>query len=46
MTMGKTIFEWTPDSAATREIETLTSEIQAHVEEELHSSPAAKAAQA
>lgn len=38
MTMGKTIFEWSPGSAATREIEHLTSEILSHGQEDLHSS--------
>jgi chromosome partitioning protein len=44
MTMGKTIIEWSPRSAAAREIERLTSEIRSYVEEDLHSSPEAKAA--
>lgn len=44
MTMGKTIFEWSPRSAAAREIERLTREIQTYVEENLHSSAEAKAA--
>src|SRR3954463_10575955 len=35
ITMGKTIFEWTSRSAATREIERLTKEIRNHVEEDL-----------
>ncbi len=30
MTMGKTIFEWSPRSPAVREIETLTNEILSH----------------
>ncbi|WP_366658528.1 ParA family partition ATPase [Fodinicurvata sp. EGI_FJ10296] len=37
MTMGKTIFEWSPRSLAAREIEQLTKEIRAHVEEDLRS---------
>lgn len=44
MTMGKTIFEWTPRSAATKEIENLTNEIRSYVEEDLHSSAEAKTA--
>lgn len=44
MTMGKTIFEWSPRSAAAREIDRLTREIQTYVEENLHSSAEAKAA--
>jgi len=44
MTMGKTIFEWGPGSAAARGIERLTREILSHVEENLHSSAEAKAA--
>lgn len=44
MTMGKTIFEWSPRSAAAREIERLTREIQTYVEENLHSSAEAKTA--
>lgn len=42
MTMGKTIFEWNPRSAATHDIERLTREIVDHVEEDLHSSAEAK----
>jgi chromosome partitioning protein len=44
MTMGKTIFEWSPRSAAAKEIERLTSEIVSHVQKDLHSSAEAKAA--
>lgn len=44
MTMGKTIFEWSPGSAATREIERLTQEIVSHVEEDLHRSAKTTAA--
>jgi chromosome partitioning protein len=43
MTMGKTIFEWSPRSAATREIERLTEEIVTYVQEDLHSSTETKA---
>jgi chromosome partitioning protein len=31
MTMGRTIFEWGPESAATREIERLTQEVRSLV---------------
>ncbi len=44
MTMGKTIFEWSPGNAATREIERLIREISSHVQEDLHSSTEAQAA--
>ena len=44
MTMGKTIFEWSPRSPAAREIEQLTKEVRAYVEEDLHSSAEAQAA--
>jgi chromosome partitioning protein len=44
MTMGKTIFEWSPRSLAAREIERLTDEILSHVQEDLHSSAEAQAA--
>jgi chromosome partitioning protein len=44
ITMGKTIFEWGPRSAATREIERLTKEIRNHVEEDIRGSTEAKAA--
>ena len=37
-------FEWSPRSAATRDIERLTREIVNHVEKDLHSSAEAKAA--
>jgi len=43
MTMGKTIFEWSPGSPATKEIERLTYEILSHVQEDLHSSAKAAA---
>jgi len=42
--MGQTIFEWTPGSAATREIEQLTREIERYVEEDVFSGPKAEAA--
>jgi len=35
LTMGQTIFEWAPESAAAREIEALVKEIQNHVEEDI-----------
>ena len=35
MTMGQTIFEWAPRSAAVREIEQLTKEIERHVQEDI-----------
>jgi len=44
MTMGRTIFEWSPGSPAVREIKNLTNEILKHVEEDVHSSPEAKTA--
>ena len=44
MTMGKTIFEWSPGSYAAREIENLTDEIISHVQEDVYSSPEAQAA--
>lgn len=43
LTMGKTIFEWSPESAAAKEIETLTKEIMDHVEKDVLSSSKAKA---
>ena len=43
LTMGRTIFEWSPHSAAAKEITTLTKEITEHVQEELHSSAPAQA---
>lgn len=46
MTMGKTIFEWSPDSPASHEIERLTQEIERHVQEDLRSSTKAQAAHA
>ena len=44
LTMGQTIFEWGNDRNAVREIEELTKEIERHVEEDVFSSPKAKAA--
>lgn len=44
MTTGKTIFEWSPRSAATRNIERLAKEIVIHVEKDLYSSAEAKTA--
>ncbi|WP_138472148.1 MULTISPECIES: ParA family partition ATPase [Rhodobacterales] len=35
LTMGQTIFEWAPDSAATQEIDKLTNEIEQHVQEDV-----------
>lgn len=35
MTMGQTIFEWAPRSAAAREIEQLTREIERYVKEDI-----------
>src|SRR5437868_1511639 len=44
MTMGKTIFEWAPNSAAVREIQSLTHELMAVFDEQdIHSSPKARA---
>jgi chromosome partitioning protein len=43
MTMGKTIFEWSPRSPADREIKHLTREIMNHVEEDLRYSAKAAA---
>ena len=43
LTMGKTIFEWSPESAAAKEIETLTKEIMDHVEKDVLSGPKTKA---
>jgi len=42
MTMGRTIFEWSPGSHAAREIDHLTDEIVRYVEEDLLSSSEAK----
>ena len=39
MTMGQTIFEWAPKSAAAREIQRLTKELLSYGEEDIHSSP-------
>ncbi|OSP53705.1 ParA family partition ATPase [Pseudoruegeria sp. SK021] len=44
MTMGQTIFEWAPKSAAAREIEKLTKEIERHVEEDIRIGSKAKTA--
>jgi len=38
MTMGRTIFEWSPRSVAAKEILQLTQEIQQYVEKDLHHS--------
>lgn len=46
LTMGKSVFEWSAGSAAAREIENLTNEIIAHVEEDLHGGPEAQSAHA
>ncbi len=44
MTMGETIFEWSANSAAVREIENLTSEILRYVEEDVHGGAKAETA--
>lgn len=44
LTMGQTIFEWAAQSAAAKEIEKLTDEIERHVQEDLRSSPETKTA--
>jgi chromosome partitioning protein len=44
LTMGKTIFEWSPNSPATKEIETLTQEIMNHVQEDVFDSTQTKTA--
>ena len=46
MTMGRSIFEWSPASAAAREIERLTDEILSHVEKDVHRRAEAAAADA
>jgi chromosome partitioning protein len=46
LTMGKTIFEWSPTGVAAKEIKTLTDEIIEHVQKELRDSAAAQAARA
>lgn len=46
LTMGKTIFEWSPTGAAAREIKTLTEEIIEHVQEDIRDSAQAQAARA
>lgn len=43
MTMGQTIFEWAPKSAAAREIDQLTKEMERHVEEDIRIGSEAKA---
>jgi chromosome partitioning protein len=44
MTLGKTIFEWNPGSAAAREIECLTRELLNHAQEDLRDTAPAQAA--
>lgn len=44
MTLGQTIFEWDPSSAAAREIELLTRELLNHAQEDLRDSAQAQAA--
>lgn len=44
MTMGQTVFEWAPKSAAAREIEHLTKEMEHHVEENIRIGSEAKTA--
>ena len=44
LTMGQTIFEWASDSAAAREIEELTKEIERYVEEDVFTGAKAQAA--
>lgn len=44
MTMGKTIFEWNPRSAAAKEIKQLTEEILNHVQEDFYRSSQATTA--
>jgi chromosome partitioning protein len=44
MTMGKSIFEWSPGSAASREIERLIQEIVNYAEKDLYSSAEAQTA--
>jgi chromosome partitioning protein len=46
LTMGKTIFEWSPTGVAAKEIKTLADEIIEHVQKELRDSAAAQAARA
>src|SRR6056297_2931178 len=46
MTLGRTIFEWSPESPAAKEIERLTKELEVHVEEELHRRAPSEDAQA
>lgn len=46
LTMGKTIFEWSPAGAAAQEIKTLTDEIIEHVQKDLRDSAATEAARA
>jgi chromosome partitioning protein len=42
MTMGRTIFEWSPRSAAAGEIDNLTNEILSHVQEDVRNSSEAQ----
>lgn len=44
MTMGRTIFEWAPNSPAAAEIQSLTEEIIGYVEKDLHDSTQAEPA--
>jgi hypothetical protein len=44
MTMGRTIFEWSPRSAAAGEIDNLTNEILSHVQEDVRNSSEAQTA--
>jgi len=46
MTLGRTIFEWSPESPAAKEIERLAKELEVHVEEELHRRAPSQDAQA
>lgn len=46
LTMGKSVFEWSTGSAAAREIENLTNEIVAYVEEDIQSSAEASGSHA
>ena len=44
LTMGQSIFEWAPDSAAAQEIDELTKEIERYVQEDVFSGTEAKTA--
>ena len=44
LTMGQSIFEWSPEGAAAREIADLTKEIEHHVEKDVFSSTEAQTA--